>query len=119
MFSPDEIQSLAVKKSKGKRPKYLAENSADHLLSMIMVLAEELAVSRERADTLERLLEAHGMLSRDEIERYIPSEDVGVERQLNHSEFISRLLRSVRHEVDALSGDNQSTEEIVDFLKKN
>ena len=119
MFSPDEIQSLAVKKSKGKRPKYLGEDSADHLLSMIMVLAEELAVSRERADTLERLLEAHGMLSRDEIERYIPSEDVGVERQLNHSEFISRLLRSVRHEVDALSGDNQSTEEIVDFLKKN
>ena len=55
MFSPDEIQSLAVKKSKGKRPKYLGEDSADHLLSMIMVLAEELAVSRERADTLERL----------------------------------------------------------------
>ena len=46
MFSSDEIQSLAVKKSKGKRPKYLDENSADHLLSMIMVLAEELAVSR-------------------------------------------------------------------------
>ena len=84
-----------------------------------MVLAEELAVSRERTDTLERLLEAHGVVSRDEIEGYIPSKDIGVQRQLNHSEFISRLLRSVRHEVDALSGDNQSTEEIVDFLKKN
>jgi len=119
MLSPDEIQSLAVKKSKGKRPKYLGDDSADHLLSMIMVLAEELAVSRERTDTLERLLEAHGVVSRDEIEGYIPSKDIGVQRQLNHSEFISRLLRSVRHEVDALSGDNQSTEEIVDFLKKN
>lgn len=119
MFSPSDIQSLAIKKAKGKRPKYLGEDSADHLLSMIMVLAEELAVSRERADTLERLLEAHGMLSRDEIERFIPGGDVGTERQVKHSEFISRLLRSVRHEVDALSGDNQSTEEIVDFLKKN
>jgi len=59
------------------------------------------------------------VVSRDEIEGYIPSKDIGVQRQLNHSEFISRLLRSVRHEVDALSGDNQSTEEIVDFLKKN
>ena len=119
MLSPSDIQSLALKKAKGKRPKYLDENANDHLLSMIMVLAEELAVSRERADTLERLLEAHGMVSRDEIERFIPSDDVGTERQVKHSEFISRLLRSLRHEVDALSGDNQSTEEIIDFLKNN
>lgn len=119
MLSASDIQSLALKKSKGKRPKYLDENSTDHLLSMIMVLAEELAVSRERTDTLERLLETHGMVSRDEIERYIPNDDVGIERQVKHSELISRLLRSLRHELDALSGDNQSTEEIVEFLKKN
>lgn len=119
MLSASEIQSLALRKSKGKRPKYLDESSSDHLLSMIMVLAEELAVSRERADTLERLLEAHGMVSRDEIEQYVPSRDVGTERQVKHSEFISRLLRSLRHEVDALKGDNQTTEEVVEFLKKN
>ena len=119
MLTPTEIQSLAVKKAKGKRPKYLGEESSDHLLSMIMVLAEELAVSRERADTLERLLESHDIIKRDEIENYIPSSELGTERQIKHSEFISRLLRSLRHEVDALSGDNQSTEEIVEFLKKN
>ena len=119
MLSASDIQSLALNKAKGKRPKYLDANSSDHLLSMIMVLAEELAVSRERADTLERLLEAHGMLSRDEIEGYIPSDEIGTDRQVKHTEFISRLLRSLRHEVDALSGDNQSTEEIVEFLKKN
>jgi len=119
MLTPTEIQSLAVKKAKGKRPKYLDESSSDHLLSMIMVLAEELAVSRERTDTLERLLESHDIIKRDEIENYIPSSELGTERQIKHSEFISRLLRSLRHEVDALSGDNQSTEEIVEFLKKN
>ena len=119
MLSPTDIQSLALKKAKGKRPKYLGEDSSDHLLSMIMVLAEELAVSRERADTLERLLETHGVVSRQEIDGFIPSSAVGTERQIKHSDFISRLLRSLRHEVDALAGDNQSTEEIVDFLKKN
>ena len=119
MLTPSDIQSLALKKAKGKRPKYLGEDSSDHLLSMIMVLAEELAVSRERADTLERLLEDQGVISRDDIETFIPNSSVGTERQIKHSEFISRLLRSLRHEVDALSGDNQSTEEIVDFLKKN
>lgn len=119
MLTPSEIQSLALQKAKGKRPKYLDANSQDHLLSMIMVLAEELAVSRERSDTLERLLDAHGVLPRDEIENFTPTKDVGVERQIRHSEYISRLLRSLRHDVDALSGDNKSTEEIVDFLRKN
>ena len=119
MLSPTEIQSLALNKAKGKRPKYLDENANDHLLAMVMVLAEELAVTRERADTLERLLEAQGVVSRDAIETYIPDSEIGAERQVKHSEFISRLLRSLRHEVDALSGDNQSTEDIVNFLKNN
>lgn len=119
MLTPSDIQSLALKKAKGKRPKYLGEEHSDHLLSMIMVLAEELAVSRERADTLERLLENHGIINREEIEGYIPNSAVGTERQIKHSAFISKMLRSLRHEVDALSGDNQSTEEIVEFLKKN
>lgn len=119
MLSPTDIQNLALNKAKGKRPKYLDENATDHLLSMVMVLAEELAVTRERADTLERLLEAQGVVSRDQIETYVPETEVGIERQIEHSGLISRLLRSLRHEVDALSGDNQSTEEIVDFLKNN
>lgn len=119
MLSPTEIQSLALNKAKGKRPKYLDENATDHLLAMVMVLAEELAVTRERADTLERLLEAQGVITRGAIETYIPDSHTGAQRQVKHSEFISRLLRSLRHEVDALSGNNQSTEEIVDFLKNN
>lgn len=119
MLSPSEIQKMAIRKAKGKRPKYLGEDSTDHLLSMIMVLAEEMAVMRERNDTLERLLETHSVLERHEIDSFVPSTDEGIERQLKHSEFITRLMRSVRHEVDALSGDNQTTEEIVDFLKKN
>lgn len=117
MLTPSEIQKLAIAKSKGKRPTYLREQANDNLLSMVMVLAEELAVTRERADTLERLLETNGILPRSDIEGFTPSEDVGLERQVKNSEFTSRLLRSVRHEIDALSGDNKSTEEIVDFLK--
>jgi len=119
MLTPIEIQKLAIQKSKGKRPKYVGAESNDHLLSMIMVLAEELAVARERADTLERLLEAQGVLKREKIEHFTPSQEVGLERQIKHSEFTSRLLRSLRQEIDALAGNNKSTEDLVDFLKKN
>lgn len=119
MLKPSEIQKLAIAKAKGKRPDYLGPESNDNLLAMIMVLAEELAVARERADTLERLLESHGILKRSEIENYVPDEDAGLERQIKNSEFASRLMRSVRHEIDSLTGNYKSTEEIVDFLKKN
>jgi len=118
-MTPLDIQKLATQKAKGKRPTYLGAQSNDHLLSMIMVLAEELAVTRERADTLERVLEEQGILSREKIESFTPSQDEGLERQIKHSEFTSRLLRSLRHEVDALAGNNKSTEDLVEFLKKN
>ena len=117
-LSPVDIQKLAIEKSKGKRPKYLDERSNDHLLSMIMVLAEELSVTRERADTLERLLEAQGVINRDYIETFVPNEEQAVERQLRGSEFASRLIRSVRQEIDGLSGTQKSTEEMAQRLKE-
>lgn len=119
VLTPTDIQKLAIAKSKGKRPKYLDESANDHLLSMIMVLAEELAVTRERADTLERLLESSGIIERDQIQNFVPDKEAGLERQIQNSEFVTRLIRSIRHEIDTLTGDHKSTEEIVDFLKEN
>ena len=119
MLSPADIQKLAIAKSKGKRPSYLDETANDHLLSMIMVLAEELAVTRERADTMERILVSKGIMKLDEIEDYEPDAEAGLERQVKNTEFVSRLIRSIRHEIDTLDGGHKSTEEMVDFLKSN
>tara|TARA_Y100000385_G_scaffold82124_1_gene84101 strand:- start:237 stop:596 length:360 start_codon:yes stop_codon:yes gene_type:complete len=119
MLTPTEVQKLAIAKSKGKRPKYIGPESNDNLLSMVMVLAEELAVTRERADTLERLLEVQGVIARESIETFKPNEDEALERQSSHAAFVSRLIRTLRHELESLSGDNRSTEEAVEFLKKN
>ena len=41
---------------RGKRPQFFDLPGLDEALSMIMVLAEELAVLRDRLDTVERLL---------------------------------------------------------------
>ena len=119
MLTPTEIQNLAIAKSKGKRPSYIGADSNDNLLSMIMVLAEELAVARERADTLERLLEAQGVIARADIENFKPDHDEALERQSNHAAFVSRLIRTLRHELESLEGNNRTTEETVEFLKKN
>lgn len=117
-LSPTEIQKLAIAKSKGKRPKYLDERSSDHLMSMILVLAEELSVTRERADTLERLLFEKNIISSDLIESFVPDQEAALERQIRASEFASRLVRSVRQEIDSLSNDQKTTEEMAELLKK-
>lgn len=44
--------TLAGTKAKGKRPYFLAEKQTEQTLSITMALAMELAVARERIDTL-------------------------------------------------------------------
>jgi hypothetical protein len=63
-----------------------------------MAVAQELAVARQRIDTLERLLEAKGLLRRDEIEGFAPSADDYAERALWSQEYINRILRIVQQE---------------------
>jgi len=116
-MTEDEILELATAKSKGKRPKYLGTPAEEHLLSMVMVLAEELAVTRERADTLERLLEQEGVLKQSKIETFVPDADAGQERQKQHLRFTTRLFRSLRHEVETLKGKDKTAEEMADILK--
>jgi hypothetical protein len=59
-------------KAKGKRPQYFDDPATDRILSIVMAVAGEVAVLRERLDTVERLLEAKGSISRADIEAYVP-----------------------------------------------
>lgn len=118
MLSETDILNLATAKAKGKRPKYLNTPAEEHLLSMVMVLAEELAVMRERSDTLERLLDKYGVINRAEIETYQPGKETGQARQKQHLQFTSRLLRSLRQEVDTMKSADKSAEEMAEILKE-
>jgi hypothetical protein len=60
-------------------------------------------VARERIDTLERLLEAKGVLTRAEIEAFVPSADQAAERGLWTQEYIARVLRIVQQEGEAIA----------------
>ncbi|QMW22499.1 hypothetical protein [Sandaracinobacteroides saxicola] len=101
MSEPDHI-ALAGKKAKGKRPAYFEDPAVDRLLSIVMALAGEVAVNRERLDSLERLLDAKGTVSRADLEGYKPDADAGYERGLMHREYIARILRGVQQDMEAL-----------------
>ncbi len=104
-------------KPKGARPKYFDDPAIDRLLSIVMALAGEVAVVRERLDTVERLLDAKGSISRADIEAYAPDRSAGHERGLLHREFAARILRGVQQDMESLEMAESSVEEVSRQLR--
>lgn len=100
----------------GKRPFFLNED-VETVLGVTMAVAQELAVARQRIDTLERLLEAKGVVGREEIETFAPNTSVAIERAHWSQEYIARILRIVqqRNEAAAVANDIAS-EDVGDEL---
>lgn len=87
----------------GERPRYYDDPAADQLMSMVMALGTELAVTRERLDTVERLLESRQLLPRSEIDAYRPDAAARHERAQLQQSFLRRFLRCVTQARDRLT----------------
>ena len=99
-MSVDLALRHASDKPTGKRPYFLNPES-ERILAITMAVAQELAVARQRVDTLERLLAVKGFVSRDEVEGFAPSPEEYADRALWTQEFIDRILRIVQQEGQA------------------
>ena len=96
--------------------------SVERVLNITMAVAQELAVAHERMDTIERLLEKKGLLSRAEIEAFVPTDEQAEERQRWHATYIARVLRIIQQELETLQQlpeDNRSMEEIAEELGRS
>jgi hypothetical protein len=105
-------------KAKGKRPQYFEDPSIDRMLSMLMALVGEVSVLRERMDTVERLLEQKGTISRADIDGYAPDRDVAFERGSGTREFIARIMRGVQQDLEALRETEPPVEEVSRELRE-
>lgn len=92
-----------AKKAKGKRPVYFDDPQTDKLLAIVMALTGEVSVLHERLDTIERLAQAKGLFSSEEIEAYEPDEQAIKEREQWRNEYIARVLRVVQEELEAIA----------------
>ena len=97
-----DLAREANRKPRGKRPYFFDDPAVERVLAITIAVAGELAVARERIDTIERLLEDKGVLARDEVESFVPTEAQAEERQAWHAEYIARVLRIVHQELEAL-----------------
>jgi hypothetical protein len=103
----------ANRRAHGKRPQFLDDPATERVLAIVMALAGELSVARERIDTLERLLEQHGVFRRSEIESFVPDATAQTERHAWGREYIARILRIVDQDVQALAATPGPTMEAV------
>lgn len=102
-------------KAKGKRPQYFEDPANDRTLSIVMALVGEVSVLRERLDTVERLLDAKGSISRSDIEAYEPNRVASEERGMLTREYIARIMRGVQQDMEAL---DELAEPSVEDLSK-
>ncbi|HQZ01253.1 MAG TPA: hypothetical protein PKW99_01265 [Thauera sp.] len=93
---------LAGTRPKGKRPYFFKDPDVERVLSIAMVIAMEHAVTRQRLDALERLLESKGVATRAELEQFKPDATAEAERTTWMQQYIARVLRLVQQETEAL-----------------
>lgn len=90
------------KKAKGERPRYFDDPAVDKVLSITLALAGEVAVLRDRIDTIERLTESGHSISRAAVDEYHPDEAARTERDVWRETFLSVVLRAVHQELEDL-----------------
>lgn len=99
---PSQAEPAKVKlarTAKGKRPRYFADPATDKLLNMVVNLMAELSVTRDRLDTVERLLDDRGIVPVAAVETYRPEGAIEAERDKKRAEMIQRVLRPVEREL--------------------
>jgi hypothetical protein len=105
-------------KAKGRRPEYLDSPFEERMLSMLLALVGEVSVLRERLDTVERLLETRGNISRADIESYAPDLETGKERNRIVREYIARVMRGVQQDMEALAEIEPPIAEVIEEMAK-
>lgn len=103
-------------RAKGQRPQYFDDCAQDRLLSILMALVGEVSVLRERQDTIERLLDAKGTLSRADIEAYAPDSDAAYERSVATKAYIARVMRALQQELEAMQANEAPVEDVIQQL---
>ena len=102
------------RKAKGERPYFFDDNNIDKLVSMIMGLAGETSVLMERLDTIEKILAEKAIIQKEEIEQFVPSKEVLLERAQRREVFLSEILRILEIELEANAlKDNKPYESAV------
>jgi hypothetical protein len=122
MSANDKTARVRIPRTaKGERPQNFSDPAIEKVLGIAVSLSSEVSVLRDRLDTIERLIERHGLFPRTAIDAYEPSAAEQAERASRRLEYLDRVLQAARREFDeSLSGRiaRPLDEIIADFAAK-
>ena len=77
------------------RPQQLENLTPDQIIAVVWRLAMEICVLRDRLSTHEQLFAEQSLLSREDIERFTPSEAEAATRQEVRNELIESIINDL------------------------
>lgn len=89
-----------TRRAKGAQPHFFDDPNVDRMMTMIMNMAAEISVLRERLDTHEQVAAAKGAFTPADIEAYQPSDAVADAREAWRKTFLERMLKPVEQDYD-------------------
>jgi hypothetical protein len=95
-YAPQAERPHVIRDAKGKRPQFYEAPGLDDAMSMIMVLANELSVLRDRLDSAERVHAAKGLDLSAEIEALVLDQAALEAREARRQDFLGRLFYLAR-----------------------
>ena len=96
-FDADPIQpapAVAIGR-RSESPQFTDDPMLDRLYGITMALITELAVTRTRLDTVEKLLARRQLVAGGEIEDFVPDDGEAAARSRLQAEYLDRVLRSL------------------------
>ncbi len=87
----------------GRRPAFFEQEGIDQLVSMVLELAAELWVVRERGFILERVLAQHGLAVSEAIESYTPTAEEQATLASMRATMTAQMFRTLAREHRAVA----------------
>lgn len=99
-MSAESVAKMTAKPSKGANPHFFEDPNTDRLVTMLMNMAMEISVLRDRLDTHERVAAAKGAYTPADIEAYEPTDEVRAAREAWRSKFLDRLIKTMEQDYE-------------------
>ena len=88
---PDQVRLPT--QTRGKRPCFFDDPAIDQMMTFMIELTTEVAVLRERLDTVEHLLDTEGTVTRQAIENFRPNAELEAARASWRDTYLKRVFR--------------------------
>jgi hypothetical protein len=83
---------MAVPQINDPRPQYFKDADLDRIMAVVLNLANELWVAKDRIFVLEQLLAQRGAATTAEVDAYQPSGEAKARLEADRKEYIARVL---------------------------